>query len=143
MCSCAVASSPKIQFFLPPSGPGDNMIEHATRRGSRALLASGILLCALASRAAAGSSVPAEHPAWGGFFSEALDDSDLDVRDAHNRPVRGVRARVELKELFTAAVFTLLSERPLPLAALADHLLDEWLTPFAERLVRSGARLGR
>lgn len=113
-----------------------------TPRRARGLLAAGLLLCGLAVRAGVAPAA-AGHRAWGGFFCEALDDSGLDARDARNRPVRSPQVRAELKDLFTATVFTLLAERPLPLSSLARRVLEDWLAPFGAWLGRAAGEFAR
>ena len=70
------------------------------------------------------------------FFSMALDDSDMDVRDKQNRPVKSSSAHAALKELFILTVFNCLVEDNLPLISSIRKYLEELLTPFSEQLNR-------
>lgn len=72
-------------------------------------------------------------PYWHSFFSEALDGSNLDVRDAGNRPIRSYESRSVLKGLFTFSVFRLLVQENLPIVSSIRRYLEEKLTPFREQ----------
>lgn len=71
------------------------------------------------------------------FFSEALDFSDLDVRDAANRPVRTADARANLQQLFAFSVVRLLVDDALPLITSVRRILEKLLAPLSEGFSRA------
>lgn len=77
------------------------------------------------------------------FFFEALDASDLDARDAQNRPIKSAAPLAHLKSLFQAAVIDLLMVRDLPLVSAGRSLLKDILKPVRHLLTRGRRWLSR
>lgn len=116
---------------------------HTRVLSSEPLLSGSLLFLFLALPASLHSSA-AGAPQWlpAAHVSEALQDSDLDARDARNRPVRAGRRRAELRELFIGTVFQLLATADLPALAAARKALEA-LTPWSQRLARAAHRANR
>lgn len=78
------------------------------------------------------------------YFEDALNPSDLDARDAQNRPV-GVRLQArqarrhapELKALFTSTVLQLLAVRDLPVVSQDRSILKDISKPVRQFLTRA------
>jgi len=74
---------------------------------------------------------------WTNFFSEALDDCGLDVRDCNNRPVKSAVSRKNLKDIFVLTTVRLIAYDGLPIVSAVRQYLEKMLTPFAEQLRRA------
>lgn len=70
---------------------------------------------------------------WPHFFSEAMDFSDLDVRDSQNRPVTSQTAKEQLAQLFSFSVVNLLVSEALPVLVSFRRALEKLLAPLSER----------
>ena len=84
-----------------------------------------------------GQAVSILDPFFSSYFSSALEDSDLDARDAKNRPVRSKLARSELKQLFVSTVFRLLVSEDLPVVSSVRKFLQELLAPLSQQFRRA------
>jgi len=73
---------------------------------------------------------------WSNFFTEALDNSDLDVRDSQNRPLKSSSAKASLRQLFVCTVVQLLASDDLPLISQTRKQLAKILAPFSEQFRR-------
>ncbi len=72
------------------------------------------------------------------FTSDALEDADLDVRDAQNRPVRARGPHQVLKAVFVSSVIDLIAVRDLPIVSQGRKILNSLTEPFRRFWTRAG-----